>query len=193
MPCRKSGTPSAAEVKGMPTKDKDLLASRIMSADHERLEDLLRKVEESGHEPGVLYDKFRAGLLRHMWIEEHLMIPPALKTKEGARKHADFARLKLDHGALTALLVPVPSAGIFAAIRGIVEPHNRLEEDSGGLYEICDAASGEEFVEKMKSAPAIPLRACDDRPTALAACRRALKRAGYDAKRWLGGEVQSNG
>jgi len=53
--------------------------------------------------------------------------------------------------------------------------------------------NGEEFLEEMKSAPAIPLRACDARPTALAACRRALKRAGYDADRWLGGEGQSSG
>lgn len=159
----------------------------LMKADHDRLDRLLSRVERTGFNDASLYDEFREGLLRHIWIEEHLMIPGALTTPSGRDRREEYARLRLDHGALTALLVPVPGADVVAAIRGILGPHNRIEEGDAGLYAICDAMPAGALIEAMRRAPKIPLRACDPRPSARAASRRALGRAGYDPDRWLGG------
>lgn len=148
-----------------------------MAADHARLDALLERVEAEGLRPGPSYDEFREGLLRHMWIEEHVLIP--LAGKDG------FDRLKQDHGALTALLVPVPTPGILSALRGILGPHNGLEEAPQGLYALCDRASGAGAGAAMDRAPRIPLRPCDPGGSALAACRRAVLRAGYDPDRWI--------
>lgn len=149
----------------------------LMAADHARLDALLARVEAEGFLPGPSYDEFREGLLRHMWVEEHVLMPLAAGGEHDA--------LRRDHGALTALLVPVPSSGVFSALRGILGPHNRSEEAPQGLYARCDQAARPETMADMQKAPPIPLRPCDPEATALAACRRALRRAGYDPDRWL--------
>lgn len=149
----------------------------FMAADHVRLDALLARVEAEGLRPGLAYDEFREGLLRHMWVEEHILIPRAGKDS--------FGRLRQDHGALTALLVPVPSRGVFSAMRGILGPHNRLEEAPDGLYALCDRASDSSILCDMGRAPRIPLRPCDPDESALAASRRAVLRAGYAPDRWI--------
>ena len=146
--------------------------SRAMEDDHRRLDAVLARVEAAGPAPGPLYDEFRSGLLRHMWVEEHLLMPRVRKAVPSVGKILD--RLHSDHGALTALLVPVPTPGILATIRAILAPHNRIEEEPGGLYELY----GEE--PSLDRAPIIPLRACSEGPEALAYCRRALGRVGIE-------------
>ena len=53
-----------------------------------------------------------------------------------APRHA--AKLRLDHGAFAALLVPTPTPAIIAALRAILGAHNVVEEGPGGVYECCD-------------------------------------------------------
>ncbi|MBI2363032.1 MAG: hypothetical protein HYV15_06590 [Elusimicrobia bacterium] len=79
----------------------------------------------------------------------------------------------------------MPSAGIVSALRGILGPHNGLEEAPLGLYTLCDRASRPGLREELEAAPHIPLRPCDPAASALAACRRAVLRAGYDPDRWI--------
>lgn len=145
---------------------------RVMEDDHRRLDALLARVEAAGPAPGPLYDEFRSGLLRHMWVEEHEMMPRVRESFPDACEALD--RLHREHGALTALLVPVPTPGILATIRAILAPHNRIEEEPGGLYE----RFGEE--PSLDRAPVIPLRACSEGPEAPAYCRRALARVGIE-------------
>lgn len=42
------------------------------------------------------------------------------------------AKLRLDHGALAALLVPTPTPAIIVAIHTVLAAHNSLEEGPGG-------------------------------------------------------------
>ena len=146
--------------------------SRAMEDDHRRLDAILARVEAAGLAPGPLYDEFRAGLLRHMWVEEHDLMPKVRLSALSVGKILD--RLHSDHGALTALLVPVPTPGILATIRAILAPHNRIEEEPGGLYSLCEGEPS------LECAPVIPLRACSEGPQALAYCRRALRRVGIE-------------
>ena len=156
---------------------------RLLAADHRRLEDLLgRTTAKPDALDPVAYGEFRAGLLRHIGMEEKVLIPWAQRAR-GDRALPVAARLRLDHGALAALLVPPPSLDIIAAIRAILSGHNALEEGAGGLYEVCDewaGAGSKALAEKLLEVPYPPLKPHVSNPAVLEATRRALSRAGYD-------------
>ncbi len=154
-----------------------------LAGDHERLNDLLTRAAEGerGIDMGP-YTEFRQGLLRHIGIEEKIVLPAIARFQNG--KQAEIAqRLRLDHGALVALLVPPPTPAIVETIRLILKAHNPLEEDEGGLYELIEKLAGEEadgLLEKLKTAPEVPALPHNDWPGVIDATRRAVERAGYN-------------
>jgi hypothetical protein len=152
-----------------------------LSADHARLDGFLTRataVDPIDPEP---YAEFRRGLLRHIAIEEKFLFPAAQRARAGDPL-ALAARLRLDHGAIAALLVPTPTAAIIATMRDILTAHNALEEQSGGLYAECDrllASDADAIVGEMAFSPEVRLSQHNDGPGVMAALRRALERAGY--------------
>jgi hypothetical protein len=156
---------------------------RFLADDHSRLDALL----EGAFETGVLVDPaayatFRAGLLRHIGMEEKILIP-AIQRLRGGEAHEHASRLRLDHGAIAALLVPTPSRDVVSMLRTILTEHNQLEESSGGLYDTCDQIAGTEtasIVDLLRAAPEVPVAPHNDGPLVMDAIRRALARAGYD-------------
>ena len=78
----------------------------FLSKDHERLDELLRRLLASGMSTSQeAFEEFRLGLLRHIAIEEKVLFPELRKlqvTKELEKQ------LQRDHAALAALLVPSP-------------------------------------------------------------------------------------
>ena len=94
----------------------------------------------------------------------------------------DVRRLRLDHGAIAALLVPTPTPAIVTTIRDILTAHNALEEEPGGLYAQCDrllARNAGTIMREMASFPEVRVSPHNDGPAVLSALRRALERAGY--------------
>lgn len=150
--------------------------------DHKRLEGLLdRATEKAGTFDPDLYGQFRAGLLRHIGLEEKILFPAAQKAK-GGEPFSSLPKLRLDHGALTALMVPPPSNAIVAAIRAILAEHDALEESPGGPYDICEQLAGDEvnsLLTKVQNAPAVPVLPHRGESFVLDATRRAMERAGY--------------
>ena len=156
-----------------------------LSHDHDRLDRLL---ERAAAKPGVVdmepYAEFRKGLLRHIAMEEKIVFP-AIAKMQGGKQAVMAERLRLDHGAIAALLVPPPSASIVATIRSILRVHNVLEEQEGGLYQLFEQLAGpdaEKLLEKLRSTPEVPVVPHNDRPGVLDATRRAVARAGYEFK-----------
>jgi len=156
---------------------------RFLADDHVRLDGLLRK---AAARPDVIdqaaYAEFRAGLLKHIGMEEKILLPEAQR-RRGGEALPIAARLRLDHGALAALLVPSPTHAIVAAIRSILEGHNAMEEEPGGLYQECEqilSAEVEAVLDRLRSAPEVPVAVHADSPRVRAATRRALQRAGFD-------------
>jgi hypothetical protein len=95
------------------------------------------------------------------------------------------ARLRLDHGALAALLMLPPVGHAFRAIRAVLDAHNPLEEVEGGIYEQCESLAGSEITEllaQIAATPRVPVSSWVDSPTVLAAAKRVLIHAGYDPK-----------
>jgi hypothetical protein len=164
---------------------------RFFAGDHRRLEGLLdRATAQPGEYEMEAYAEFRTGLLRHIKMEEKILIPTAQKAR-GGEPLPIAAKIRLDHGAITALLVPSPSPTVVAALRKILSDHNVLEESPGGLYEMCEQLVGDEgesLLEKSKSTPPVPVNPYNDKPFVLEAARRALERAGYNFDGFAGGE-----
>jgi hypothetical protein len=155
----------------------------MMAEDHARLDQLLdRASAEPGRIGPVPYDGFRRGLLKHIGMEEKILLP-AMQRLNGGAPLPIAAKLRLDHGAIAALLVPSPSPPIVAALKTILTAHNEIEERAGGLYEICDRIAEDEadvIVRQLRNAPEVPAAPHNDGPKVLPAARRALARAGYE-------------
>lgn len=153
--------------------------TRFLSDDHDRLEALLARATARADaiDPGA-YEEFRAGLLRHIGIEEKILTtafrqggPPDARFEEIAR------RLRIDHGAIAALLVPSPSHALVAEIRSILDPHNRVEEGPDGFYALCDArlaGEADALVERMRAYPPVKTMPHHDGPRAHRTAAEAL-------------------
>jgi hypothetical protein len=156
---------------------------RYLSDDHDRLDRLLdRTVAVPGMITMEAYADFRKGLLRHIAMEEKIVLP-AIAQLQGGRQADVAERLRLDHGALVALLVPPPSSSIILTIRSILAVHNALEEHEGGMYQLFERLAGQEsgkFLAQLIAAPEVPVVPHNDRPGVLEATQRAVARAGYE-------------
>lgn len=133
---------------------------KFLADDHERLDVLLRSaVTPSGKIDLASYEEFRAGLLRHIGIEEKILFPASQRANAGS-PHPTVARLHRDHGALALLLVPTPTADIVEEIRSILDGHNEIEEGKGGVYDDCDRLLGDELdavLERLRTYPPVKL------------------------------------
>jgi hypothetical protein len=156
-----------------------------MADDHERLDSLLQRAVAR---PDVInaesYHEFRKGLLRHISMEEKIVLP-AIARWQGGKKAPIGERLRLDHGALVALLAPPPTPSIMLTIRSILEVHNELEERRGGLYELLEDMAGperEQVLAQLKAAPPVAVLPNNDKPEVLDAAKKAVTRAGHEFK-----------
>jgi hypothetical protein len=153
---------------------------RFLAADHARLDSLLQKAVAGGKDSPE-YSQFRAGLLKHIAMEEKILLPE-VQRRRGGEPLAVAARLRLEHGAIAALLVPPLSDAIVEALRTVLRAHNALEEGAGGLYEQCEAILRGELdgmVARLQGMAEVRVSAPVDNPKVRAAARRALERAGF--------------
>jgi hypothetical protein len=140
---------------------------RFFAADHRRLERLLNgSISEPGRIHLGAFGEFRAGILKHIGMEERVLFPAARRAQ--GEPLALAARLRVDHGALAALLVPTPTPAMVARILSVLGPHNRREEEPGGVYDACDEAVGTaeaaRLVQELRGFPGLPLKAYNDGP-----------------------------
>lgn len=154
----------------------------FLAEDHRRLDALLRSaLAEPDRVDHTAYDQFRAGLLRHIGMEEKILVPAAHRWR-GGNPLPMAATLRLDHGAIASLLMPTPTAAIIKTLRSILGGHNTIEEGPGGLYESCDILAGAEaepILIRLHAAPALSVMPYSDTATVLSTVRRAVERAGY--------------
>ena len=157
--------------------------SSYFVADHRRLENLLERTVASRHalDEGS-YAEFRAGLLKHIGMEEKILLPAVRRMQQGV-PHRYAGTLRLEHGAFASLLVPPASRKIVAVFFTIMNHHNELEEGKDGLYLECERLMGNNYHELMlqvQNYPEVPVMPHVGTPEVLAATRRAVARAGYD-------------
>jgi hypothetical protein len=153
------------------------------SDDHQRLEYLLDHAFGRANQINeIAYGEFRSGLLKHIALEEKILLP-AIQKANVDRPHPSAAQLRLEHGAFAALLVPAPSAIIKKVFSAIIPSHNKLEESADGIYAICDRLPLDQIhdiMQKIKEYPSVPVMPYSHKPDILESTRRAIRRAGYD-------------
>jgi hypothetical protein len=113
-------------------------------------------------------------------MEEKILLPAVQRLSGKPLPVA--ARLRLDHGALASLLMPTPTVAIIAAIRGILVPHNELEEAPAGVYDACDElarSESERLLSDLRAAPEVNVMPHSDSSAVMNTVRRTLERAGY--------------
>lgn len=156
--------------------------AQFLSEDHQRLDALLQSViVEPGQVNRDAYDQFRAGLLRHIGMEEKILFP-AVQRQRGGEPLPLAAKIRLDHGALATLLMPTPTPAILAAIRRLLADHNALEEEPDGVYDLCDRLAGpdaDSLLQSLREAPSVAVMPHSNSPAVMTTLRRTLERAGY--------------
>ena len=156
---------------------------QFFTKDHRRIEELLDLATVN---PGKIqmeyYQRFRAGLLTHIKMEEKILFPAAQKANGGIPVPL-AAKLRLDHGAITALMVPPPTPALIKVLRYVLDKHDIAEEEPGGMYDICAALTTNqtnELLEQLAHVSEVPVHPHHPAAFALEAAKRALTRAGYD-------------
>lgn len=155
---------------------------QFLTDDHRRLDALLDRTGNcASAEELAAYDAFRRGILKHIGIEEKIMLTAAAKARGAPLEQA--ARLRLDHGAIVSLLMPTPTPAVIRAIRTILAQHNPIEEGDDGVYDLCDrltAAAHEDLMATVAAAPEVPTNPNATTSRILDVARNAMRRAGYD-------------
>jgi hypothetical protein len=151
---------------------------RFFAEDHRRLQALLeRAAAEPDRVDPAPFAEFRAGILRHIGMEEKVLFTAA-RTARGGEPLPLAGRLRVDHGAIAALLVPTPTPALVSDVVSVLSPHNRREEDPGGAYDQCDSALGpaaaDALVEELRRFPIPLVKPYNDGPEVLAHIEQTL-------------------
>jgi hypothetical protein len=149
------------------------LVHELLAADHTRLDALLhRSTESDGTLDVTSFEEFRGGILRHIGMEEKILLP-AVRRANGGDPLPVARQLRVDHGAIAMLLVPTPSREIVDEIRSILSRHNSIEEGPDGVYEACDRLPEKDVeivLAQLRAYPPVKLAPHFDGP---GVCRRA--------------------
>ncbi|HTJ80392.1 MAG TPA: hemerythrin domain-containing protein [Polyangiaceae bacterium] len=140
---------------------------QFMVEDHVRIDRLLDAAcVESGIVDADLYVRFRQALLRHIAMEEKVLLRLA-RDKRGGEPLPIAQKLRADHGQIAKLLVRSPTPALVTELCEVLARHNPLEEGPEGLYSICDVLAGRDaqaVVEELRAMPAVPLAKYYDGP-----------------------------
>ena len=163
-----------------------MLPSEYLTQDHRRLDAVLTEALAGEDIDRERYDAFRRGLLRHIAIEENIVMPLIRERSENG--FFALQQIHLEHGAIAALLVPPPDDELITVLRSLLEKHNLLEETQDTLYDVldhCARTDHPELLERLETHPETRLNPNINNPAGLEPAKRAIKRAGYTWERLL--------
>lgn len=163
--------------------------------DHRRIEKLFEEAtEDKDHVDLEKYHQFRIGLLTHIKMEEKILFVAAQKGNGGEPLPLQ-AKLRLDHGALTSLMVCVPTPEVIQVVTYILEQHDILEEEAGGMYEACEKLTQNETHQILKdlgNVTPVPVHPFNEAAYVIDVAKRAVERAGFNFDEILKASEGSN-
>lgn len=155
----------------------------FFTEDHRRLETIFAKAIENKEDVELeQYHEFRVGLLTHIKMEEKILFAAAQKANGGEPLPLQ-AKLRLDHAALTSLLVCYPTPDVIQVLAHIMEQHDILEEEKGGMYEACEKLTRhetEQILDELRKVTPTPVNPFNRADYVLDVAKRSVKRAGFD-------------
>lgn len=111
--------------------------TRFMEEDHAQLGRLLgRCLGPADRVDLEAFDAFRHHLLRHICIEEKVLMPRLVRAMGRAPLFQNG--LRKDHAGIAALCVPVPCREWVEDLAELLSHHQQLEENAGGFYDLID-------------------------------------------------------
>jgi hypothetical protein len=156
---------------------------QFFANDHRRIDELLDKATaDVDSVKEEYYHRFRTGLLKHIKMEEKILFPAAQKAN-GNVALSLAAKLRLDHGALTALMVVPPTPDVIKVLYYVLEKHDLLEEEAGGMYDVCEKLTEGEtagLLQQLEEATEVPVHPYNTAGYAVDVAKRTLLRAGFD-------------
>ena len=139
----------------------------FLTQDHVLLDRLLDRAQRDDRTVDAeAYAEFRRGLLRHIAMEEKVLLPFA-RAARGGEPLPIAGALRKDHGAIARLLVPSPTAHLIDELRLLLGKHNAIEEGPEGLYATCDELAGaaaDRLVARLRAQPQVPVARHYDGP-----------------------------
>jgi hypothetical protein len=120
-----------------------------MVEDHAHADALLGRALGVRPVDEVAFAAFRRHLLRHMALEEDVL----LRYAEARSEYALGERIRHDHGEIRRLLAGPAHVDKIASLVELLGRHNGIEEGPEGLYATCDAIAGadaESLVVRLK-------------------------------------------
>src|SRR5690606_23646384 len=88
------------------------------------------------------YEAFRAGILRHIAVEERVLFA-FVKRRRGEHLEG-VPLLRAEHSAIARLLCFRPDAALLDEVRKLLAPHNEREEGATGIYARCEEIAGDD-------------------------------------------------
>lgn len=150
--------------------------------DHRRLDALM---EQACAQPQIdldLYHEFRVGLLTHIKMEEKILFLAAQKANHGHPLPLQ-AQLRLEHGAISALLVCYPTIELVRVLRYVLHHHDELEEREGGMYQACERLTHvekDDIILALNRTTPVPVQPYNTASYVLDVAKRTLQRAGFN-------------
>jgi SAM-dependent methyltransferase len=152
----------------------------FLAADHRRLEALFdRACADLERVERVAYDTFREGLLRHIAMEEKVLLAEA-KRLRGGDPLGRAAQLRLDHAAIAAILAARPVPDLVRELRALLDAHDAIEEGADGVYAECERLCGDgvaALLERIRAVPPVRVAPYADPERIRGEITRALRSA----------------
>jgi hypothetical protein len=151
-----------------------------LTHDHQEIDGFLQDaLANEGFDP-VPFAKFRERLLRHIGIEERILFP-AVREHISHMGKARLADLRVEHAALTTLLVPTPDRALVLEIQSLLTGHNAVEEADNGVYDECIAALADKealrVLDAARTRKPVPTTGYFDGPGTVRTAAEALAKA----------------
>ncbi len=128
----------------------------LLAGEHARVDAALAAaVADPARFDAARFEEARAILLRHIGIEEKILLPFAKRARDGEPLPL-AKRLRKEHGAIASLLVPTPDAALAGELATLLAAHNPLEEGPGALYDVVETLAGAELPALVDAARAYP-------------------------------------
>lgn len=116
--------------------------------DHVRLHGFLGRAGAGPEIDLDAFELFRGGLLRHIAIEEKILLRE-VRLRLNDEPHPQAHQLRVEHGALTSLMVATPDHELVGEIRSLLGEHDAREEGPDGIYASCADILGDDLSEEL--------------------------------------------
>lgn len=154
-----------------------------LAEDHRRIDALLARAIDAEPFDGESFGAFRSELLRHIAVEERIVMAEARRLDRSLAEPA--LALRIEHGAMAILLVPTPDRALALELRGLITTHMAQEEGPSGVHARCERAlrdCASDVAARMRAHPPVRTAAYLDVPgrprTARAALEAMARRGG---------------